>query len=201
MLQKIRRPNALRDFPAFPYFDEVRDEPVYPKTYNTFLLTTESQTITEHLIKLSNALHQLLSYLGNDSLIFLSIAEEAWLCQHNKYPKAEEAYQYLIKNRIDKRFNGAIEVNIAYIKEFIPHLFWLTRCNGCLPETYFLSKSQNFIGTICKFGNLHLDLLVEDGDKQFDAALNASSFKRMDSASCNDNFSEQGVIIERKFKV
>jgi len=44
-----------------------------------------------------------------------------------------KALQYLVDNKISKRFNGALQFDTAEIPTFIKHLAWLVRTNVILP--------------------------------------------------------------------
>jgi hypothetical protein len=202
MLIKIDREECLNKYPAFPQrsYNYEQDEVVYfnPEVHQSFILTFASGSFDEHSKKLGTELCKLTNKLGYDGLIFFGDTEVAWLHQDNDYKPAKEAQQYLIGNRIGKQFNGAIQVDNSELLTFIKHLCWLTRCNASLPYIYFSDKEQNFIGSICQHGNVHIDTLNEDADRFLKLFIDNSGFKYLDGNNCYNQFEETGAIPGRR---
>ena len=89
------------------------------------------------------------------------------LQKNGKYESFEEALQYLVDNKLGKRFNGALQVDIPQLPPFIKNLAWLVRTNGILPYVHFVDPGQNIIGNICQYGNLHIMTQTKKADKIF----------------------------------
>ena len=202
MLIKIDRKDCLNKYPAFPRrsYNYDKDEAEYfnPKVYESFILTFASRSFNEHIKKLGTELCKLTKELGYDILIFFGDTELAWLHQDNDYKPAKEAQQYLIENMIGKQFNGALQVDNSELLTFIKHLCWLTRCNASLPYIHFSDKGQNFIGSICQYGNIHIHTLNEEADKSLKLFIDNSEFKYLDGNNCYNQFDETSAIPGRR---
>ena len=192
-------------YPSFPLrnYDYDKDEEVffYPKVFKKYILTLSSKTFKGHINQFGTELLKLTKQLAYDNLIFLGDTELAWLHQDNEYKPAQEAQQYLVDNKIGKRFNGALQVDNSELVPFVKHLSWLTRCNASLPYFHFTDKGQNIIGNICKYGNLHLDTLNEGADKLIRAFVDESKFIYLDSKTCFNQFGKASAIAGRRINV
>ena len=160
-----------------------------------------SKSFKGHITQLGIELLKLTNQLNYDNLVFLGDTELAWLHQDNDYKPAKEAQQYLVDNKIGKRFNGALQIDNSELLAFVKHLSWLTRCNASLPYFHFTDKGQNIIGNICKFGNLHLDTLNEATDKSIRAFVDESRFIYLDSNNCFNQFGKTSSIVGRRIIV
>jgi hypothetical protein len=205
MLIKINRQDCLKKYPTFPLssYDYAKDEEAffYPKVFKSYILTLSSKTFRGHIRQLGNKLKELTEVLNFAALLFLGDTELPWLHQDNDYKPAKEAQQYLTENKIGKRFNGALQVDKSELPTFIKHLSWLTRCNASLPNFHFTDKGQNFIGNICKYGNLHIDTLNETTDKVLKTAIVKSDFKYLDGNHCYNQFGKTSAIAGRRIIV
>ena len=205
MLIKINRQNCLNKYPSFPLrsynYDEDEEVFFYPKVFKSYILMLASKSFKGHITQLGIELLKLTNQLNYDNLIFLGDTELAWLHQGNDYKPAKEAQQYLVDNKIGKRFNGALQIDNSELLAFVKHLSWLTRCNASLPYFHFTDKGQNIIGNICKFGNLHLDTLNEATDKSIRAFVDESRFIYLDSNNCFNQFGKTSSIVGRRIIV
>jgi len=201
MLIKINRQSCLNKYSTFPLssynYTKEEEEFFYPEVFKSYVLTLLSRSFKGHTKLLGSELKKLTEEIGYDSLIFLGDSKLPWLYQDNEYKPAKEARQYLINNKLGKRFNGALQVNNSELLTFTKHLSWLTRCNATLPYIYFIDKGQNIIGNICKYGNLHLDTLNEKTDKLIRIVIGKSQFKYLDS-TCYNQFGKTSAITGRQ---
>ncbi len=202
MLTKIARQNCLAEFKVFPVrgYNYEKDEETffYPKVFKNFILLIPGKSFKGSVKGLGVEVVKLLNAFKFDELIFLGDTEIAWLYQSNDYKPAKEAQEYLIGKKIGKRFNGALQVDKSELPIFIAHLAWLTRCNASLPYFYFIDKGQNIVGNICKYGNLHLDLLNKQTNKDFLQFMKESEFEYNDDGGCDDRFSRTSSISGRQ---
>ena len=202
MLIKINRKECLNKYPIFPFrtYDYIKEEEVYfyPKVFNSCILTLPSKSFKGHTKLLGTELNKLAKELGGDTLIFLGDTELPWLYQVNDYKPAKEAQQYLIDNKIGKRFNGALQISSSELPTFIKHLCWLTRCNAALPYIHFIDTGQNIIGNICQYGNLHLDTLNAKIDKHFKIIIDKSMFMYLEGNKCYNQFGKTSAINGRQ---
>jgi hypothetical protein len=205
MLIKINRQDCLKNYPSFPLrsynYKKDEEELYYPKVFKSYILTLSSKSFKGHIKHLGLDLFKLTKQLGINSLVFLGDTELAWLHQDNEYKPAKDAQQYLVGNKIGKRFNGALQVDNSELMVFVKHLSWLTRCNASLPYFYFVDKGQNLIGNICKYGNLHVDTLNEATDKLIKVAVAKSDFRYLDGNICFNQFGKTSAISGRRIIV
>ena len=136
--------------------------------------------------------------LSLDNLIFLGDTETAWRYQNNDFKPVNEALRYLADNKIGRNFNGGLQVQIDLLPTFLRHLSWLSRCNASLPYFYFTDINQKFLGTICQYGNFHIDTLNKATDNLFRKIIARSNFKFLVGESCSNNFSRTGAIKHRQ---
>jgi len=205
MLTKIKRQDCLDQYQSFPLrsydYDKDEEEFFYPKVYESYILTLPSKSFKGHVKALGIEVTKLAKALHADTLIFLGDTETPWLYQDNDYKPVKEAQEYLIDRKVGKQFNGALQVNTAEMPTFIKHLAWLTRCNAALPYFHFIDKGQNIVGSICKYGNLHLDTLNEQADKTFKQLVDSSKFEYGDKNSCYNWFGKTSAISGRRIVV
>jgi hypothetical protein len=205
MLIKINRQDCLIKFPSFPLrsYDDDKDEEIfhYPKIFKSYILTLTSKSFMGHIKQLGTELLKLTEQLGYDSLTFLGDTEFAWLHQDNDYKPAKEAQQYLVNNKIGKRFNGALQVDNSELDQFIKHISWLTRCNASLPYFHFTDKGQNIIGNICKYGNLHIATLNKTTDNLMRAFVDKSKLNYLAGNNCFTQFGKTSAIAGRRIIV
>jgi hypothetical protein len=198
MLTKIDRQEAIDKFPTLllRHYHPKEDEDVfnYTKVFANYVLTLPSKSYKGHIKLLGAQLVSFANNLGFDNFIFLGDEDIAWLRRLNSYTSFQEALQYLVDNKIGKRFNGALQVDTTEILTFIKHLAWLVRTNGILPYVHFIDSGQNIIGNICKYGNLHISTKNKSSDKKFKDAIAKSLFTFFNDKSCYNNFSKSSVI-------
>ena len=175
MIKKIARQEALELYPSRPYltYDNEKDEETYhyPKYYSRYYLSISAKSIKTHIPRIIAEFLKVCKACSIDQLLFLGQWETPWLFQQNDYIRAQEAMNFLKSNKVGKRFNGALMVNISDLPHFMKHLAWLSRCNATLPYFHFTDPGENIVGHLCKYGNLHLDTLNESTDKLVKEAL------------------------------
>jgi hypothetical protein len=202
MLTKIKRQHCLDQYTTFPLrsydYDKDEEDFYYPPVYKSYILTLPSRTFKGHVKALGTELTKLTKAFQSDTLIFLGDTDTPWLYQDNDYKPVKQAQDYLTTNNVGKRFNGALQVGTSELPTFTKHLAWLTRCNAALPYFHFTDAGQNIVGNICKYGNLHLDMLNEQADKAFKSFLKSSNFNPGDQNSCYNWFGNKSAIPGRK---
>lgn len=155
MLIKIDRQDAINKFPILPlrHYDRKEDEDVFksPKVFANYVLTLTSKSYRGHQKLLGTQIGYLVKNLGYDHLVFLGDINIAWLKRLDTYESFQEALQYLADNKIGKRFNGALQVDIDEIQTFIKNLSWLVRTNGIVQYVHFTDPGQNIVGEICQY--------------------------------------------------
>ena len=198
MLTKINRQDCITKYPNLPLSEYNAKEDEYdfhyPKVFAIYTLTLPSKSFKGHIKLLGAELCSLITALGFDKLIFLGDANTPWLYRDHDYPPAKEALQYLANNKIGKRFNGGLQVDIEQLPTFIKHLAWLVRSNAVLPYVHFVDDVQNIIGNICQYGNLHISTKTKNTDTHFKTAIAACKFEYVTDGHCYNKFSKSGAI-------
>ena len=198
MLIKIDRQEAISNFPILPlrHYDKMKDEEIFngPKVFTNYVLTLPSKSYRVHQKLLGTQITLLAKNLGYDHLIFLGDIDLAWLRRLNTYETFQEALQYLADNKISKRFNGALKVNMDELPLFIKNLIWLVRTNGIVQYVHFTDPGQNIVADICQYGNLHISTKHKSADKDFKDAFAKSTFTYLTDTNCSNKFSKSGGI-------
>ena len=202
MLTKIKREDCLNQYKIFPLsnydFEKDEDNYFYPEVFRSYILTLPSKTFRGHVSSLGLELTRMVKAFDCGALIFLGDAKTPWLYQNNDYNPVKVAQNYLTANKLGKRFNGAIQPGTSELPTFIKHLAWLTRCNASLPIFHFIDSSQNILGHICKYGNLHLRTLNKHQDNLFKAFMERSKFQYTDRTGCYNWFGKSSAMPGRR---
>ena len=205
MLIKIARQEAIDKFPAFPlrHYDPKEDEDVfnYPRVFANYVFTLPSKSYKGQVKLIGTELVKLIKGLGSDHLVFLGDDTTAWLRRLHTYESFQESLQYLVDNKIGRRFNGALQVETTEIPVFIKHLAWLVRTNGILPYIHFIDPEQNIIGGICQYGNLHFATKNKKADKVFHELISRSKFEFLADENCTNKFSKSSRLKGRTIEV
>lgn len=192
MLIKINRQDCLNKYPKFPLreynYRKDEEEYFYPKIFESYILTVNSKSLKGHAKILATELSILTKDLGFDNLIFLGDTKSYWLTklsiERNDYMLLKQALQYFINNKVGKKFDGALQVENRELLVFIKHFSCLVRCDASLPYFHFMDTGQNFVGSICQYGNFHLNTLNKRTDERLKKTLIKSKFKNVDGNKC-----------------
>ena len=185
MLTKIKRQDCLNKFPKFPQreYDKLKDDEVfsYPKIHSLYWLKLESKSSRGLTKILATELTVLFQKLNIDKLIFLGDTKYPWIsklsAERVDYRPLTNALTYLTENKIGRRFNGAIEVDITELSVFIQHFYIMTRCDASFAYFHFMDKGQNLIGYIHYSGELRIDTLNKKTDKLFLETIRTTKFQ------------------------
>lgn len=149
MLKKIKREICLikyRNFPLFDYDKEADTEVYYyPKcdfSYWIKLKENSSKKVISELIKLINKLEI-------QNLIFLDGYNKPWISKftsQRKSPKSLiKAIEFFKIHKINTKFNGGVHLNVKNLKQFLPHFYIITKCDGSFFNYHFMDDKQNII--------------------------------------------------------
>lgn len=185
MLVKVKRQDCLNIFPNFPLreYNPKTDEEkfFYPKVYATIGWLTLNLKSKRGLTKLlAIELAQLIKNLGYDKLIFLGDTNQYWISklslERDDYKLLKEALEYLMNNKVGRKFNGALEVEQAELFAFLKYFYCLTKCDASLPYFHFMDKGQNIIGYIHYTGEVRIDTLNNDTAKKVSTLISKTNF-------------------------
>jgi len=205
MLIKIDRQEAITNFQILTlrHYDKKKGEEVFsrPDVFANYVLTLPSKSYRGHQKLLGTQIALLANKLGYKHLIFLGDIDLAWLRRLNTNDNFQEALQYLVDNKIGKRFDGALQVDTGELPTFIKHLSWLVRTNGLVQYIHFTDPGQTIVGNICQYGNLHLSTKNKTADNRFKEIVAQSQFAFMKDTNCINKFSKSSSIKGRTITV
>jgi hypothetical protein len=185
MLTKIKRQDCLDKFPKFPQreYDKSKEEEVfsYPKIHSLYWLKLESKSSRGLTKILATEITLLFKKLNIDKLVFLGDTKYPWIsklsAERTDYKPLINSLTYLTENKIGRRFNGAIEVDILELFVFIQHFYIMTRCDASFAYFHFMDKDQNLIGHIHYSGELRIDTLNKKADNLFLKTIRTTKFQ------------------------
>ncbi len=202
MIIKIERKEAIDKYPNLPLREwnsiEKEYDFLFPKTFASYILTLPSKSYRGHIKLLGKEITTLTKNFVSDKLIFLGDIDIAWLKRDIDFKPAKEALQYLADSKIGKRFNGVLQVDIIQLSSFTVQLAWLVRTNAILPYVYCIDPDQNFIASICQYGNLHFSTLNEVADKVFRTEISKTKFEFIKEPNCYNKFEKTNAIKGRQ---
>ena len=182
MIEKISRDICLIKFRQFPLRDFVKDETIffYPKVYNRLWCELKDCQNSKLAKTLSTEIRKLYTSLGVENLIFFCDYNRNWISkfteQRKDYKPLIESIAYFEKNKINKRFNGAVKVNLEELEEFIKHFYIITKCDGEFAYYYFTDEKENLLGHIHYSGEVCFDILNKKMEKVLLEKLEMTKF-------------------------
>jgi hypothetical protein len=200
MLTKIKRKECLNKYHCLPvrFYNKIKEEDdiYYPNIFGSYVLTLPSKFSKVHSKLMGIELTGMAKEFNSNYLVFLGDNKKVvwpWMTFWNMYDitrSKKEAITYLVNNKVGKRFNGALQVEVSELTEFVQHLYWLNLATINCFNVYFTDPEQNFVGHICQYGNLHIDTLHGKADQQLKAFLNNSLLKFSVDTKCYSNSNE-----------
>jgi hypothetical protein len=161
-----------------------RNKYVSPETFDDYILFVEARSTVGLCNNVSKELTKLLKILKYENVAFLGDTTIPWLARDHDYKPVKRGLDYLKDNKISKSFNGAIQVDLKDLPEFMKHLFWLVRCNGIIIYTHLSDSGFNIMASICQYGNIHFSTLNEETDIVFNKALGKTGLHILSDNKC-----------------
>jgi hypothetical protein len=149
-------------------------------------------------IELGYTLQKLSSELNSD-IIFILDYSVPWLYQKNDYQPVEDAMNYLRKIGVAEDFVGGFRFGGDALAEFVSHLFWIIRCNAGLPYCWFSTENHEFVGDLCKHGNIHIHCYSEKIKENFEHFASVNTLLEIED--CFEAFTDDGAIEGRQIIV
>lgn len=171
---KISRNNCLIKFRNFPLRDFENDDEIYfhPKFDSSFWLKLEKPSL------LSKEIVSFYKKFGVENLVVFGDYDRAWISEftreRNDDSQLTEALKYF--NKLPKRFNGALKINIGELAEFLNHFIVLTKLDGGFTYYNFLDESQNLLGFIHYSGEVNFTCLKKKTTKIFLEKIRETKF-------------------------
>jgi hypothetical protein len=154
--------------------------------------------INHYAENLAKGIENLTASLSWKSAIFLLDYSIPWLHQDNDYDPVKKALEYLKSIGVTNTFVGGFKANGKDLIELAKHLFWIIRCNASLPTCYFSGLHQDVVASICKHGNIHVQLYSEQDKSAIEKAATKIGMVKLEDARCQENFSDTGAINGRQ---
>ena len=182
MIEKISRDICLIKFRQFPLRDFVKDETIffYPKVYYRLWCELKDCQNSKLAKTLSTEIRKLYTSLGVENLIFFCDYNRNWISkfteQRKDYKPLIESIAYFEKNKINKRFNGAVKVNLEELEEFIKHFYIITKFDSEFAYYYFTDEKENLLGHIHYSGEVCFDILNKKMEKVLLEKLEMTKF-------------------------
>jgi hypothetical protein len=181
VIEQIKRKKCLAAYPIFPqrnYNEDIEDyDYFYPDSFSTYILILKSKSYKKLLNNLGSELSSFCAGLKSRSFIFLGDEKLAWRFREGKYKNFKKGMEYFAGEGIKKTFSGGLAVGENDMVEFVKHLADLTAVNGLIQYVHFIDESQNIIGSICNYGDIHITTMNKDGNELFMQAVSNTKFE------------------------
>ena len=93
---------------------------------------------------------------GNSKIYFFLELKNSWKIKYSDYELLSNAINGLENLVPGINNNNIIVASDKEILDFIIINFWFSRCAPSLSRILFATENDDFIGHICKHGNIHL---------------------------------------------
>lgn len=152
------------------------------------------RVLGENVLAFSKQLHW-------DAVLFLpDVPLTPWLAQDNDYLPVQNSLRYLRSIGMDDEFNGGVLAGGEDLATFVGGLFWLVRCNASMPIINFSGRGEKLIGSLCKYGNLHLTIFSPDQEWMILEWGKQIGLHKIEGR-CEEEFSADSRIDGRRLKV
>lgn len=177
---KIKRDIALIKFRKLPLqeYDISNDEEVvyYPKSYSRYWIKLENAKRKQ----IATEFKKLTQLLAIKHLVVLGQINKPWISKRTKartdLKSLAKAVAYFDQIGIGGKFNGAIQVSVKEIKDFITHLYTITRCDAGFFDYHLIDIEENILFHIHYSGDIQVLTLNEEIIEPLQAAMPETKF-------------------------
>lgn len=163
---KIKRDLALIKFRKLPLqeYDESTETEVlyYPKTYSCYWIKLESAKSKQ----IATEFKKLIKLLAIKHLVVLGQINKPWISKRTKVRKDLKslckAVEYFDQIGIGGKFNGAVQVSVREVKDFVTHLYIITRYDAAFFDYYMMDAAENLLFHIHYSGEIKILTLNEE---------------------------------------
>lgn len=179
-IKKIKRDICIIKYRNLPLLEYVKDSDVpveyFPYTRNMYWIKHENNTSKE----LVTELIALLKLMEFKSFIFLDACNKPWVSkkteQRKDFKPLIKTIDYFKTLKLTGKFNGGVYVERGKLKEFLPHFYRITQCDGGFFEHHFTDIEQNIVFYIHYSGEIKLLVLNKKANKKFLTAVKQTRF-------------------------
>ncbi|MEC5158280.1 hypothetical protein [Chryseobacterium sp. MP_3.2] len=177
---KISRDIALIKYRVLPLhaFDQKNDEDFYflPDYFSFHWIALEKTTNK----RLTKEFHKLIKLLEIKELIILGQINKRWISKltgkRKDFKSIIKALEYFNKNKINKKFNGAVKISTEEINTFIPRFYTITECDGGFFDFYITNEMQNVLFHIHYSGRIKILTLDKEMKEKIKITLSKTKF-------------------------
>lgn len=189
MIKKISRDICLikyRKLPLCEYEKETDNDICYYPQINSFYLLKLQEGFEK---KLSNEIASLTKKLNIEKLIFFGEMNKPWISKFTEsrkdYKPLIKAIEYFKNHKIEKRFNGGVNVGNSELEKFISNFYIITKCDGGFFDFNFIDENENYIFYIHYSGELKVLVLNEKANELFLSKVTETNFIDSERESTN----------------
>ncbi|WP_312762154.1 hypothetical protein [Epilithonimonas sp.] len=180
MINKIKRDICIikyRSLPLFEY-DKKTDSEVfyYPTSKSVYWIKLENSLDK----KLTSQFLKLITTLDINKLIIFGGCNKPWI---SKFISKRKDYKPLIRTleyfkslEISTKFNGGLEIDVQDLKNFLPHFYTITQCDGGFWDFHMIDQNQNIIFHIHYSGDIQIITLNKKFDKKISNQIKNTVF-------------------------
>lgn len=187
MIKKLKRDLCITKYRELPltHYDKETDSEIffYPEFEYIYWIKLEddSKIFIKEFVKF-------IKLLEIENLIFLDKINKPWITKYTEkrkdYKPLIKALEYFKSQKIWGNFNGGVMMNKNDLKNFLPHFYMITRCDGGFFDYNFIDEKQNIIFYIYYTGEIKITTLNKETDEKFLKQIKKSKFV--------DSFRENG---------
>lgn len=185
MIRKIARRRFLKEYPDFPIVSYYRNKYFFPDTYGHYILYVEAKSTIGLCKNIAGELLKLIRGLNYQQVVCLGDQSTPWLFREHYYKPVKEGLNYLVQKNASKSFNGAFQIDLTDLQEFLRNIFWLVRCNGIVFIPHFSDRDFNIIVSVCQYGNIHFSTLNETADLAFNNVIQQTALYISEDNKCH----------------
>lgn len=180
MPKKIDRNIALIKFRTLPLqeYDKETDTDVfyYPKAVSFHWVKLKKVTKK----KLTLEFKKLIQKLEINELIILGQINKPWISNYTRkrkdYKSLTKTIDYFDSLKMNKKFNGAIQISIDEIEEFTPYFYTITACDGGFSDYYITDINENILFHIHYSGEIKILTLNDETKKKLKSIISETNF-------------------------
>ena len=186
------------------WFAAFRDEipaAATPPFQEMLILQLPAASLDELAASLPDAMERLLAALGGDAATFVHLSRRArWPTRRRSPSVLADAARRFRELGARGGFNGGIRAGRGSLAGVVAPLFWSTRMDGGYGEVYFALGGAPVVGSLCRYGNLHLEVYGRGAPEPVRKAVAPAGFEVLPHM-CEERFGAGGKIEGRRIRV
>lgn len=177
---KIKRDIALIKFRKLPLqeYDVSNDNEVvyYPKSYSCYWIKLEGAKSKQ----IATEFKKLIQLLAIKHLVVLGQINKPWISKRTKARKDLKslckAVGYFDQIGVGGKFNGAVQVSVREVKDFVTHLYVITRYDAVFFDYHLTDIDENLLFHIHYSGEIQILTLNREITERLKAVMPETKF-------------------------